>query len=212
MLLYTSTQGQNWLNNSNWGSGEPCIDSWFGVTCCPVTHKRLSGDGTQCLGEGSVNGSAAVPPPEPSSCHSNSFTGLPELDTARCVVVRLNLPNNNLTGPLVPNVLSLPDLQAVDVRGNNLNGSIPESIAPGIVSLDLRSNLFDYPPPAGLARDCLSGRIDCPGNPPTTCTAFGPDQVVRTGATAACVRSCLRFETSHSRSSNLSSSILFAPC
>lgn len=25
--------GSNWINNTNWLSGDPCEDLWFGITC-----------------------------------------------------------------------------------------------------------------------------------------------------------------------------------
>ena len=156
MQLYAGTQGEGWTDNTGWGSGEPCVDAWFGVTCCPRSHQQLSRDGQLCLGEVSVNESDAVPPPHPSACHSNSYSGIPENDAALCVVVRLTLPNNNLTGSLAGGVLALPVLTGVDLRNNNITGAIPSDLAPSIVSLDLRSNKFDYPPPNTLTRDCLS--------------------------------------------------------
>lgn len=31
--LYTSTNGNHWKNNSNWGFGSPCVSDWYGVNC-----------------------------------------------------------------------------------------------------------------------------------------------------------------------------------
>ena len=31
--LYNSTNGQRWFKKTNWLTGDPCNDSWFGVTC-----------------------------------------------------------------------------------------------------------------------------------------------------------------------------------
>ena len=31
--IYFATNGQQWLNNANWMDGDPCLNSWFGVTC-----------------------------------------------------------------------------------------------------------------------------------------------------------------------------------
>ena len=31
--FYTSLRGQNWVGKNNWLSGDPCENSWAGVTC-----------------------------------------------------------------------------------------------------------------------------------------------------------------------------------
>ena len=46
--LYYSTSGQNWLNSSNWLSGEPCQDAWYGVFCCPNELPYLDLSAQQC--------------------------------------------------------------------------------------------------------------------------------------------------------------------
>ena len=35
--LYNATQGDTWLNNSNWLAGDPCKDWWFGILCANDT-------------------------------------------------------------------------------------------------------------------------------------------------------------------------------
>ena len=39
--LYNTAGGSGWSSNTNWLVGDPCDDSWFGVTC--------DGSGTQVL-------------------------------------------------------------------------------------------------------------------------------------------------------------------
>ena len=39
--LYDATGGPNWLRSDRWKLGEPCVNSWFGVHCCPLTHPLL---------------------------------------------------------------------------------------------------------------------------------------------------------------------------
>ena len=31
--FYTSVSGRNWTNSQNWLVGDPCLSSWYGVTC-----------------------------------------------------------------------------------------------------------------------------------------------------------------------------------
>ena len=46
--LYYATSGQNWFNSSNWLSGEPCQDAWYGVFCCPKELPYLDLSAQQC--------------------------------------------------------------------------------------------------------------------------------------------------------------------
>ena len=41
LRLYEATLGEGWLDNTNWLQGEPCVDSWYGVLCCPLTFPYL---------------------------------------------------------------------------------------------------------------------------------------------------------------------------
>ena len=40
--LYVSTSGDYWKSNRNWMSGDPCSDSWEGVTCSGSTVSSIS--------------------------------------------------------------------------------------------------------------------------------------------------------------------------
>ena len=33
--LYQATNGADWSRSDNWLTGEPCVDGWWGITCCP---------------------------------------------------------------------------------------------------------------------------------------------------------------------------------
>ena len=35
--FYNSTEGDNWINNSGWNVGDPCADTWYGLTCSGST-------------------------------------------------------------------------------------------------------------------------------------------------------------------------------
>ena len=73
MNLYTSNQaGEQWIARANfslsgalgrdgmslWGEGEPCVDSWHGVYCCPEDRPTLVGGGGRDL----ADPSRAIPP------------------------------------------------------------------------------------------------------------------------------------------------------
>ncbi len=81
--LYLSTNGDNWVDRSNWfnGTSIDSIATWFGITV-------VGGD-----------------------------------------VTRIDLPNNNATGPL-PNALGdLPTLTRIDFTGSSITGILPDSMA-----------------------------------------------------------------------------------
>jgi hypothetical protein len=40
VVLYNSTDGDNWLNNTNWGT--PDVGSWYGVTVNPLTSRVIA--------------------------------------------------------------------------------------------------------------------------------------------------------------------------
>ncbi|KOO52794.1 Leucine-rich repeat:Na-Ca exchanger/integrin-beta4, partial [Chrysochromulina tobinii] len=135
-LLYESTGGNAWRNNLKWLSGEPCVDGWYGVHCCPQALPVLRGD-DECTADG--GGATGVLMTQGSAaCHSGSVTGT-ALDLATCVVVKVLLPSNSLIGPLDGALCELPFLQHLDLSGNALTGSLPSAAdcLPRLAYLDL---------------------------------------------------------------------------
>jgi hypothetical protein len=135
-LLYESTGGNAWRNNFKWMSGEPCVDGWFGVHCCPQALPVLRGD-DECTADG--GGATGVLTTQGSAaCHSGSVTGT-ALDLATCVVVKVLLPSNNLIGSLDGALCGLQNLQHLDLSGNALIGALPSTAdcLQQLTSLDL---------------------------------------------------------------------------
>ena len=136
VLLYEATGGNAWRNNLKWLSGEPCVDGWFGVHCCPQALPVLRGD-EECTADG--GGATSVLTTQASTaCHSGSVTGTAR-DLATCVVVKVLLPSNNLIGSLDDALCELPFLQYLDLSGNALTGSLPSAAdcLPRLTYLDL---------------------------------------------------------------------------
>jgi hypothetical protein len=135
-LLYEATGGDAWRTNFKWMSGEPCVDGWFGVHCCPQSLPVLRGD-DECTADG--GGATGVRTTQGSAaCHSGSVTGT-ALDLATCVVVKVLLPSNNLIGSLEGALGELQNLQHLDLSGNALIGALPSTAdcLPQLTSLDL---------------------------------------------------------------------------
>ena len=110
-------------------------------------------------------------------------------DGEATVIIGLHLGENNLTGELPPVVFeALPELEVIEVQGNRLYGHIPNTNFAGFIHFNFTENRFEYPPPMGLQGECLRGRAMCPGFPPESCTAFGPEFELRLDVPSACVR------------------------
>ncbi|KAF0908084.1 hypothetical protein E2562_022927 [Oryza meyeriana var. granulata] len=103
-VLYTSMNSPPQLTNWVSHNGDPCGQSWFGVTCSGsrVTTIKLSGMG--------LNGTLGY--------NMNLLTALVELNTSK----------NNLGGSDIPYNLP-PNLERLNLAENNFTGSIPYSIS-----------------------------------------------------------------------------------
>uniref|UniRef100_A0A0E0AMQ8 Protein kinase domain-containing protein n=1 Tax=Oryza glumipatula TaxID=40148 RepID=A0A0E0AMQ8_9ORYZ len=103
-VLYTSMNSPSQLTNWVSQNGDPCGQSWLGITCSGsrVTAIKLSGMG--------INGTLGY--------NMNLLTSLVELDTSK----------NNLGGSDIPYNLP-PNLERLNLAENNFTGSIPYSIS-----------------------------------------------------------------------------------
>jgi Secretion system C-terminal sorting domain/Leucine Rich repeats (2 copies) len=136
--LYNATQGDNWVNHTNWFTAD--LSTWYGIktTTCGVK--------TIWMEHNNLNGTLPN-------------LNLPYLDT-------LNLGYSHLTGTL-PN-LTLPNLFYLDLYSNQLTGSIPNLNCPNLGYLILANNQLTGSIPnlncpnlidLALSTNQLSGRI-----------------------------------------------------
>ena len=104
----------------------------------------------------------------PLGCSSGNVTGT-SADLARCVVVRLALAANNLSGALNGSILKLPSLYELDLSSNNLTGDLHASLSSMAVlqTVQLATNAFTYTtsdPTYTVLWDCHRiGGLDCAG-------------------------------------------------
>ncbi len=128
VALYNSTDGASWTNNDNWGFGDPCDNSWYGVSCTGtlVTWLNLA---------------------------SNQLTGtIPTEIGSLTNLTSLNLGSNQLTGTIPAEIGSLTNLASLRLSGNQFTGAIPTEIGSlaNLTSLNLYSNQFTGTIPAEI--------------------------------------------------------------
>ncbi|XP_026665307.2 leucine-rich repeat protein 2-like [Phoenix dactylifera] len=69
-------------------------------------------------------------------------------------VIRLDLGNSNISGPLAPELGRLQDLQYLELYGNNFEGKIPEELGnlKSLISMDLYGNRLEGEIPKSFAK------------------------------------------------------------
>ncbi len=154
VALYNSTDGANWVDNTNWLSGDPCSPLWAGVICTEndttvisldLSANNLSGTIPQELGDlVSLDG---------LFLYNNQMSGPipPELG-ALVNLQYLYLYNNQLSDPIPPELGSLANLQNLYLYNNLLSGPIPPELGQlaNLKFLYLYNNLLNGPIPPEL--------------------------------------------------------------
>ena len=126
--LYNATDGDNWVNHTNWGSND--VDSWYGVIVDPLSGRVIALDLA-------LNGLDGEFPP--------SWIGLQALQF-------LQLSSNALRGELPEYIGDLQSLTFLQVGFNILEGPLPDSLGnlTLLENLFLGGNQFSGPLPAGI--------------------------------------------------------------
>ncbi|MGZ8867849.1 MAG: fibronectin type III domain-containing protein, partial [Thermoanaerobaculia bacterium] len=118
IAFYNATGGAEWSERTNWlgAAGSEC--AWFGVTCNEAQTSVVELD----LGGNALRGTFPIA----------ALRGLPSLR-------ELWLSQNELTGPLQPEIRDLRTLQLLDLGDNPIGGTIPPQIAemPNLTALGL---------------------------------------------------------------------------
>ena len=139
VALYTSTDGANWTNNTNWLTSTT-VEDWYGVTVSAMHVVQL---------DLYYNGLDGIIPTDLGSLSNlvflrfnfNQLSGsIPsELGNLTNLTV-FDLGNNQLTGGIPTSLGNLTKLTRFDVAGNRLDGGIPSQLG----SLTALKELYLY--------------------------------------------------------------------
>ena len=141
-MLYSNTDGPNWLNNTNWLSQRP-LGEWFGVTtdnAGRVTKLALERNG--------IRGQ------------------LPRELGLIAELTQLSFTGNELTGSIPAELGQLTKLTSLELTGNGLSGSIPSELGKleNLVRLDLYINQLTGSIPSELGRLARLEKLRLNGN------------------------------------------------
>ena len=108
IALYDATDGDNWVNNTNWKNGmDPCdvAAKWYGVTC-----------------DGSGNVTKLI-------LQSNGLNGSIPTDIGDLIhLVELSFSWNDLSGSLPLSLTNITGLRVLKIYANQISGNLPPEI------------------------------------------------------------------------------------
>ncbi|MDE3256618.1 MAG: leucine-rich repeat domain-containing protein [Gemmatimonadota bacterium] len=165
VALYNSTDGPNWVDNTNWLTDAP-LEEWYGVETDAsgrVVRIRLGRWWDSKKGQWGTtpNDLRGVIPPELGSLTSlkelhlsdNKLTGLIPPELGRLTSLQeLNLSTNGLTGSIPPELGRLANLEVLSLYRNRLTRLIPSELG-GLAKLErlaLQYNILTGPIPPEL--------------------------------------------------------------
>lgn len=123
--LYNSTNGGQWIVNTNWLSAEP-LSNWYGVTVRRGRVVKLDLNSNNLVGNipSSIGNLTKLTSVE---LGRNQLTGnLPVSFGNDTSLIYVNLALNRLTGTIPTQLINLPNLTDIYLSINSLTGSIPE--------------------------------------------------------------------------------------
>ena len=141
--LYEKANGDDWKDNTNWGSGDYC--SWYGITCkegevveIRLDRNNLKGTISNKIGDLTSLTHLRLSHGEMRGSIPASIGNLTNLET-------LGLDNNGgLTGEIPSEIGSLAKLRNLWLGNNQLHGELPSELIKltSIWNLQLRNNQF----------------------------------------------------------------------
>ena len=136
MALYEATDGQNWHDNTNWGT-DADLSEWYGVWTWGgrVSQVVLRGNGLSGQIPAELGGLDALMRLDLS--YDENLTGSIPPELGNLGELRtLALVNTSLSGSIPAELGNLSSLVALDLRHNNMSGEIPPELG-NLSSLDI---------------------------------------------------------------------------
>lgn len=120
--FYEATDGANWRKNTNWLSGDPCINKWSNVIGCgaPMTAKAAK-QPTKAAAHSSITGLNLAK----MGMRGTVPTQLGLLSKLGAISVRIN----EISGTLPSELGALKELKALGVYSNRISGTVPTQLA-----------------------------------------------------------------------------------
>jgi Leucine-rich repeat (LRR) protein len=155
VALYDSTDGGNWINNTNWKTSNP-LYTWYGVGVSDgqVSNLSLAGNNLSGALPASIANLTAASRIDLSA---NQLTGsIPETIGSLNVLSELFLQDNQLNDTLPATIANMDSLFTLDISSNHLTGAVPVELVgmPQLTIFYLNDNqLMDFPDLSSLS--CL---------------------------------------------------------
>jgi len=150
--LYFSTNGDNWVDNSGWLTGDPCDNGWYGVNCfngeiywLALSNNQLNGTIPPEIGD--------LPNLQYLFLDNNELQGpIPSEIGQLTNLLWVYLYTNELSGTIPASLSNLTNLERLSLNQNNLSGPIPASIGTltNLIDLNLSQNALEGPVPSEL--------------------------------------------------------------
>lgn len=169
--LYNTNNGPGWTcGTTNWLMGDPCLNSWAGVTCTNVAGtKNVLG-----LNRSSCNMTGALPASIGSftllqnlTIAGNTLGGALPVDIGNLTALTQLLASaNSFTGTLPAGLGSLTSLLTLDLSANGFSGSIPWQLGSlsVLTTLNLSGNSLSGSIPAAIGNLGSLSSLDLSGN------------------------------------------------
>jgi hypothetical protein len=127
--LYYATDGDNWVNNSNWNVAVD-LDTWFAITAVGTTVTRIGNDMRSNRLAGTIPDDVSkLTALEYASFTTNSLTGTITTSFASSnSLTELSFGDNSLTGSIPAEVTRYTLMRDFSVRDNSLTGTVPPGI------------------------------------------------------------------------------------
>ncbi|VFQ96263.1 unnamed protein product [Cuscuta campestris] len=150
-VLYTSLNSPSQLTGWKANGGDPCVESWKGITCAGSAVLSLKISGLGLDGTMGYNLNALTSLKELDMSSNNIHDTIPYLLPPNLTC--LNLANNNLSGSIPYSISLMTSLHYLNLSGNSLGQPIGDVFAnhSDLSTLDLSSNKFDGDLPPSLS-------------------------------------------------------------